>query len=72
MGGEKTLRAGGGLEPPNLALALPGRLMRDFGTLVEALALAVDHLRQYFSPRGTVTAELVRNNAAEHVLQAFQ
>ena len=46
VGGEKTLRLGGGLEPPHLSLASASRLMRDFGTVVEALALVVNHVRQ--------------------------
>ena len=70
MGGEKTLRVGGGLESSHLSFALPGRLMRDFGMVVEAFAPVMNHIRQKFSPGGTVTAELVRDNATGRVFQA--
>ena len=39
---EKPLRVRGRFEPPHLALALPGRLVRDFCTIVRVLVCDVD------------------------------
>jgi hypothetical protein len=37
---EEPLRMRGGFEPPHLSLALPGRLMRDFGSIAFVLPRA--------------------------------
>ncbi len=48
---EKPLRVRGRFEPAHLALALPGRLVRDLGTIVRVLVCDVDDGRHHSSVR---------------------
>ena len=45
--GHEPLHVGGRLEAPHLALALPGRLVGDFGAIVRVPVRAVNHRRHH-------------------------
>ena len=63
---------GGRLESTHLALALPGRLVRDFGTIVRVLVRAANHGRHHGAERRGVAAQLIRNQSARLLALAFQ
>ena len=44
---QESLRVSGGFEPPHLSLALAGRLMRDFCSIVLVLLSAVNNRRHH-------------------------
>ena len=50
--GHEPLHVSGRLEAPHLALALPGRLVGDFGAIVRVLVRAVNHRRHHGAERG--------------------
>ena len=70
--GHEPLRMGGRLEAPHLALALPGRLVGDFGAIVRVLVRAVHHRRHHGAERHRVAAQLVRDQPARLATLAFQ
>ncbi len=49
--GHEPLHVSGRLEAPHLALALPGRLVGDFGAIVRVLFCEVDHGRHHGAVR---------------------
>jgi len=61
---EKALRMLGRLEALHTALALSGRLMRVFGTIVEVSVLPVSNMRHHYSLGRAVASKLVRNHDA--------
>ncbi len=62
--GHEALDVGGRLEAPHLALALTGRLVGDFGSIVRVLIRGVDHGRHHGTMSRRVTAQLVRDQPA--------
>ena len=66
------LYVGGRLEAPHLPLALPGRLVRDFGAIVRVLVCAVNNRRHHGAERRGVAAQLVRNQSARLPALAFR
>ena len=56
---QESLRVSGGFEPPHLSLALAGRLMRDFGSIVLVLRRAVHNGRHHDAVGRRVAAKLV-------------
>src|SRR3989442_15795314 len=62
--GQESLSVSGGFEPPHLSLALAGRLMRDFGSIVLVLLRAVHDGRHHEAVGRRVAAKLVRESDA--------
>jgi hypothetical protein len=70
--GREALQMGSRLEAAHLALALSGRLMRDFGAVVRVPIGAVDHGRHHRATCYGVAAELVRDQPSWDTTLAFQ
>ena len=68
----KRCACAGGLEPSHLALALAGRLMREFGPIVLVLRRAVHDRRHHATVGRRVAAQLVGDQPAGHTALAFQ
>ena len=66
------LHVGGGFEASHLALALPGRLVRDFGAAVRVLVRAVNYRRHHGAERRRVAAQFVRDQPPRFPASAFQ
>ena len=62
----------GGFEPPHLSLALAGRLMRDFGSIVLVLLRAVNDGRHYEVVGSRVAAKLVGDQTPWRTALPFQ
>jgi hypothetical protein len=56
---QEALRVRGGFEPSHLSLALAGRLMRDFGSIVVVLLRAMHDSRHHKAVGRRVAAQLV-------------
>ena len=69
---QESLRVRGGFEPSHLSLALAGRLMRDFGSIVLVPLRAVHDSRHYEAVRRRVAAKLVGNQTPRHPALPFQ
>jgi hypothetical protein len=63
---------GGGFEPPHLSLALAGRLMRDFGSIVFVLLSAVNNTRHHDAVGRRIAAKLVRDQTPWRTALPFQ
>src|SRR6266849_1682648 len=61
-----------GFEPSHRSLALAGRLMRDFGSIVFEPLRAVNDRRHYDGVGRRVTAQLVRDQTPWRTAQSFQ
>jgi hypothetical protein len=59
-------------EPPHLPFPLPGRLVRDFGPVVEPLVLPMLDTRQDLRLRGAITLHFVRHQHPRHILQSLE
>jgi hypothetical protein len=59
--GQETLRVSRGFEPSHLSLALAGRLMRDFGSILFVPLRAVNDRRHHDGVGRRVIAQLVRD-----------
>ena len=68
----KPLQMGGRIEPAHLSLALPSRLVGDFGAVVPVLVRAVNHRRHHGAERRRVAAQLVRDQPPRFPALAFQ
>ena len=62
----------GGFEPTHLSLPLPGRLMGEFGTVVEALVLAVLDARHHLLAGGFIAFEFVGDDHPWDVAQTLE
>ena len=71
MYGHEPLHVRGRLEAPHLALALPGRLVGDFGAIVRVLVRAVNHRRHHGAERRRVAGQLVRDQPPRLPALAF-
>src|SRR5229473_8305112 len=60
------------LRPSHLSLALAGRLMRDFGSIVFVLLRAVNDRRHHDAVRRRVTTQLVRDQTPWRPALSFQ
>ena len=69
---EKPLCVRGGLEPPHLALPLPGRLVGDFRPIVRVLVRAVNHGRHHRAAGRWVAAQLVGDQSSRDTALSFQ
>jgi hypothetical protein len=72
IGGEKLLGVPGGFKPLHPPLALAGRLMGVFGTIVQVPVRAMFDTREHLSLRGTVALELVRDDHPWDILAALE
>ena len=70
--GQEPLHVGGGLEAAHLALALPGRLVRDFSAMVRVLVCAIDHGRHHGAAGRRVAAQLVGDQSSRDTALSFQ
>src|SRR5713226_1298600 len=70
--GGEALHLGGRLEAPHLALALAGRLMGHFGSIVCVLVRGVDHGRHHSPTSRRIAAQLVRDQTSRYRSLAFQ
>ncbi len=68
---EKPLRLGSGFESAHLALALPGRLVGHFRSIVRVLVRAVDHRRHHSAARRWVTAQFVGDQPSRDTALSF-
>jgi hypothetical protein len=68
----EALQLGGQFESAHLALPLPGRLMRDLGSVVRILVCDVTHRRHHRSPGGQVARQLVRHELSWCAALALQ
>jgi hypothetical protein len=71
-GGEGPLGLAGCLEPPHRAFALAGGLMRVLGSVVQPLVRAMLDPRQELALGRPVAGELVRDDHARDIPQAFE
>src|SRR6266566_2199029 len=69
---QESLRVSGGFEPPHLSLALAGRLMGDFRSIVFVLPSAVKDTRHHAPVGRRVAAKLVRDQTPRHTGLPFQ
>src|SRR5713101_1384712 len=69
---QESLRVSGGFEPPHLSLALAGRLMRDFCSIVLVLLRAVHDGRQHEAVGSRVAAKLVCDQTPWRTALPFQ
>jgi hypothetical protein len=69
---QESLRVSGGFEPPHLSLALAGRLMRDFGSIVFVLLRVVHDRRHHDAVGSRVAAKLVRDQTPWLTALPFQ
>ena len=64
--GREALHLGGRLEAPHLTLALPCRLMGNFGSIVGVLVRGVDHGRHRGPTSRRIAAQLVRGQTSRY------
>jgi len=69
---QESLRVSGGFEPPHLSLALAGRLMRDFCSIVLVLLRAVNDGRHHEAVGRRVAAKLVCDQTPWRTALPFQ
>src|SRR5713101_6396829 len=69
---QKSLCVSGGFEPPHLSLALAGRLMRDFGSIVLVLLRAVNDRGHHEAVGRRVAAKLVGDQTLWRTALPFQ
>jgi hypothetical protein len=69
---QETLRVSAGFEPPHLSLALAGRLMGDFRSIVLVLLRAVNHRRHHEAVGRRVAAQLVGDQPSRRTALRFQ
>ena len=69
---QESLRVRGRFEPPHLSLALPGRLVRHFGSIVLVWPRAVQHGGHDGAVRRRIAAERVRDQPARLPALSFQ
>jgi hypothetical protein len=72
IGGEELLRVSWGLEPLHPALSLAGGLMRIFRAVVQIAMLAMLDARQELTLGRPIALQLIRDQCAWDVSQAFQ
>ena len=72
MGGEKALGMAGGFEPTHLPFPLAGRLVGQFGAVVQTLVLALFDAGDEFLAGGFIALELVGDDDPRHVAQALE
>ena len=72
MSGEKLLGLPDGFEPPHVAFAPSGRLVRDFAAVVEIPALPMLDARQDLAFGGSIGAEFVGHDHTWRVAQTLQ
>jgi len=68
----EALHLGGRLEAPHLTLALPSRLMGNFGSIVGVLVRGVDHGRHHGPTSRCIAPQLVRDQTSRYRPLAFQ
>src|SRR5262249_4803909 len=59
-------------EATHLTLSLPRRLMRDLGSIIRTLVLAMDNTAQQLSACDSIAAQLIGHEKTWHVVQTFQ
>src|SRR5712692_1530574 len=69
---QESLRVSGGFEPSHLSLALAGRLMRDFGSIVLVLLRAVNNRGHHDAVGSRVAAKLVGDQTPWRTALPFQ
>ena len=69
---QKSLRVRGRFEPAHLSLAVPGRLVRHFSSIVLVLPRAVCHERHDGTVRRRVTAQLIGDQTDRSTALPFQ
>jgi hypothetical protein len=69
---QESLRVSGRFEPPHLALALAGWLMRDFGSIVLVLRRAVHNRAHHEAVGRRIAAKLVRYQTPWRTALPFQ
>ena len=72
LNADRPLRMPGRFEPFHRPLALPGRLMRVLGPIVQILRLPVLHRGHHHAVGGPVTGKLVGDEHPRHVPQALE
>ena len=72
VGGEELLRVPDGFEPPHVAFALSGRLVRDFAAIVEIPALPMLNAREDLALSGSIGAKFIRHDDSGNIAQALQ
>ena len=72
LNGKKSLRLSRRLEPSHLPLPLPGRLVRDFGSIVRVRIGVVVHRRHDRPQRSAVTLQFVGDNAKRNLALSLQ
>ena len=68
----EALHLGGRLEAPHLTLALPSRLMGNFGSIVGVLVRGVDHGRHHGPTSRRIAAQLVPDQTSRYRSLVFQ